>query len=165
MSHNPAWKQEFEQSRSSILQATDGWLSDVRHIGSTSLEESIARPVVDILAGISDLQGLNECSFLIEGLNFQRVATPEWCEEEFCALLLKPRVGEATHSVLVVKYGGQLWERSLAIRQRLATDQDEWQRLLQMKLEHFQPGCSAAQNYADAKREFFADLERRIALG
>lgn len=163
MAFNPQWMQEFEQTKSSILQATDGWLSDVQHIGSTSVPDSVARPVVDVVAGISDLQGLNDCCLLIEGLNFLRIETPDWCEQELCGLLIKPRHGEATHSVLVVRHNGALWQKSLAIRDRLRSNADEWQTLLQIKLEHFQPGCSARQQYENAKAEYFEDLADRIS--
>lgn len=135
---------------------------DIRHFGGTSLAGATARPVIDLIAGMSDLSGLNQASTLIEGLNFRRETTPDWCADELCALLLKPRVGEATHAVLVVRNQGSLWRRAMAISERLTQRADERQALQQIKVEHFQSGCSAQADYEAAKAAFFSDLEYRI---
>lgn len=158
MTYNPQWRQDFEQTRSNVLQATEGWIHDVQHIGGTALENSLARPVVDVLAGLSEMHGLNEASRLIEGINYRRVETPLWCEEELCALLHKPRVGEVTHTVLLVKLGGALWQRGLAITTRLSENLHDRQRLQNLKVDNFKPGCHAPERYAEAKQVFFESL-------
>lgn len=163
MEFNPLWKQEFEQSRSSILQAAEGWIVDVQHAGSTAVTGGIARPIVDLVAGLSDLQQLNQVSMLVEGLNFKRIETPAWCEDELCAHLIKPRNAEETHSLLVVKHEGNLWNRASAIRNQLQNSTEDWERFKQLKLDNFQPSCSAAANYEIAKSQFFGDLEIKIA--
>lgn len=165
MSYNPQWPQEFEQSRSSILQAAQGWIVDVQHCGSTALRESIARPVVDMVAGLSDLQQLNPVCSLLEGLNYRRVEVPPWCEEELCGMLIKPRSSDPTHSVLVVTEQGTLWQRAIAMRNFLSNHPEDWANFKQLKLDYFQPGCSAELNYESAKSQFFATLEEKMNGG
>lgn len=162
MSYNPQWQQEFEQTKSSVLQAAQGWVTNVQHIGSTCLPDGIARPIVDVVAGLTDMQGLNEAALLIEGLNYARVESPEWCSDELTALLQKPRTGEATHTVLLVRFEGDAWRRSLAIRQRLMSNLVEWQQLQTVKQDNFAAGCQALHRYNAAKDSFFAELEGRI---
>jgi GrpB-like predicted nucleotidyltransferase (UPF0157 family) len=162
MKYNPLWVQEFEQSRSSILQATEGWVVDVQHIGSTFLKDGIAQPIVDLMAGLDDMRGLNEAAMLIEGLNFRRVETPEWCAAELSGLLLKPRFGEVTHTVLLLRRGGACWNRALAIRSRLESHLSDWQMLQNVKLENRALTCDAHSRYAVAKDLFFANLEDEI---
>jgi GrpB-like predicted nucleotidyltransferase (UPF0157 family) len=146
-----------------LLWATEGWLHEVQHIGSTSIQNGIARPVIDMIAGMHDLKGLNEACTLIEGLNYARVASPDWCEDELTALLQKPRSGSPTHTVLVVRHGGPSWQRSLAIRDWLATNLIDWQQLQNLKRDQFTGGCDAIERYAAAKALFFAGLEQQIA--
>lgn len=162
MAHNEHWEQEFVQSRSMLLQATEGWLSDLRHIGSTALPELIAQPIIDMIAQMEDLQGLNEAAELIQGLNYARVAAPEWCQDELVAMLHKPRRGEPTHSVLVVRKGSLLWRRALAIRELLEGSWGDRQKFENLKRDHFKPGCAAEEQYRLAKAEFFNELEARI---
>ena len=159
MSYNPTWQQEYEQTKSGLLSATQGWLTDVAHIGSTAIIDGIARPVIDVLAGMQDLQGLNEVSELIEGLNFNRVESPAWCEDELCAFLQKPRKAEPTHTVLVVKYEGRIWKSALAVRQHLSDNLMAWQALQSLKQDHFHAGCSALAEYTQAKQSFFEKID------
>ncbi len=165
MLYNQMWQQEFEQSRSSILQATDGWVVDLQHIGSTYLRNGIARPIVDMMAGMEDIQGLNEAALLIEGLNYRRVEAPEWCSAELCAWLHKPRSGEITHSVLLLKRGGAGWQRAIAVRDWLESHLADWQSLQNVKKENRTLTCDALQRYSLAKDLFFANLEDQIAAG
>ncbi len=162
MSHNPHWAQEFEQTRSLILWGTEGWVTDLQHIGSTALPDGVAQPVIDVLAGLRDLRGLNEAAALIEGLNYVRVASPDWCAEELTAMLQKPRVGAPTHTVLLVRQGEGTWRRTLAIRDWLACHPEDWQQFQALKRAHFTAGCDALERYTTAKDQFFHALEQLL---
>ncbi len=159
MSHNRQWLQEFQQSKSLLLWAAEGWIREIEHIGSTSMPDGVAQPVIDMLAGMQELRGLNEAAALIEGLNYVRVASPDWCADELTAWLHKPRVGEITHSVLLVRLGGRAWQRALQIRHWLHEHQSDWQYFQTLKREHFTAECDAADRYAAAKTVFFQTLE------
>lgn len=159
MAYNPQWPQEFEQARSMLLWASEGWIRDIQHIGGTAIPDSVAQPVIDMLAGMSDIRGLNEAAELMEGLNYARVPSPEWCADELTAHLQKPRVGSVTHTVLLVRQGGSVWQRGLAIRDRLRWNIVDRQRLEAIKREHFTDSCHAQVNYAAAKGDFFSSLE------
>ncbi|MEZ6134556.1 MAG: GrpB family protein [Pirellulaceae bacterium] len=162
MSHNHQWGQEFLQSRSMLFYATDGWLNEVRHIGGTALPEMVTQPVIDMLAGMEDIRGLNAAAELIEGLNYQRTPSPEWCQNELVAMLQKPRVGEPTHTVLIARKDGPVWQHCLAVQEFLGKNLAERQRFENLKRDHFQPGCAAEQEYAIAKSRYFHELAQRI---
>lgn len=155
---NPQWPQEFEQTKSSVLFATQGWVVGIEHIGSTALADGISRPIIDVMAGMQDLQGLNQAAELINGLNFRRLESPTWCDRELCAYLEKPREGEATHSVLLVRQGGILWRTALAVRRFLNDNLLAWQQLQSLKQDNFHSGCQAYDAYCAAKNDFFTAI-------
>ncbi len=159
MAYNRQWPQEFEQSRSMLLWASEGWIQDIQHIGGTALPGSVAQPVIDMLAGMSEIHGLNEAAELIEGLNYTRVPSPDWCADELTAHLQKPRAGLVTHTVLLVRQGGAVWRQGVAVREQLRWNIGDRQRLETIKREHFIDGCHAHVNYAAAKHNFFNALE------
>ncbi|HBE71534.1 MAG TPA: GrpB family protein [Planctomycetaceae bacterium] len=159
LSHfNRMWEQEFEQTRSLLLGATEGWIGAVEHIGSTAVPDMVARPTVDALAGMSDLSGLNEAALLIEGLNFCRRPAPLWCEDELVAYLEKPRAGEATHSVLLVAREGKCWQTALDAREKLRTAPQLRDELETIKKANFVAGCQAQTQYDASKSAFFDSL-------
>src|SRR5690606_24049847 len=102
-----------------------------------------------------ELQGLNEAAELVEGLNYVRLPSPSWCDDELTAYLQKPRVGEVTHTVLLVRREGAIWQRALAIRDHLQQSISDRQLLDTLKREHLVDTCDAVQRYASAKNDFF----------
>lgn len=162
MAYNRSWPQEFEQSRSSLLWASEGWISEVQHIGSTAIEGSLAQPIIDMLAGLDDMQGLNHAAELLVGLNYSRLPSPDWCDEELTAYLHKPRVGDVTHTVLLARRGGAIWQRALAIRDHLQQAISDRQLFEMLKREHLVDTCDAAQRYEAAKSDFFQILDDHL---
>jgi GrpB-like predicted nucleotidyltransferase (UPF0157 family) len=56
--HNPAWFDWYLEEKTSLLAALGSVVKDIDHIGSTSVDDLIAKPIVDIL-----LQVTPECDF------------------------------------------------------------------------------------------------------
>jgi GrpB-like predicted nucleotidyltransferase (UPF0157 family) len=50
MHYDPRWPQEFEQTRSGILQCCRGDVIEVCHIGSTAVSGLVAQPIIDLVA-------------------------------------------------------------------------------------------------------------------
>lgn len=162
MLHNPNWAQEFEQARSMILWATEGRVAEVCHIGSTAVPGGVAQPVIDLIAGLHDMRALNEAASLIEGLNYSRVASPQWCDDDLTAVLHRPRGGAPTHTVMLVRRAGPTWHRALAVRDWLSRHPQDWQQFQALKRAHFTAGCDAWERYTTAKDQFFHALEQLI---
>ena len=121
MHHDARWRQEFEQTRSSILQSCEGRVVAVEHIGSTAIGGLIARPIVDAVAVVADPVDLSDSAMLVEGLNFREVQRPEWTlsliGNTSVYLLEKPRHGETTHRVYVIGQGSRLLDQAIRLRE------------------------------------------------
>lgn len=157
MHFSPSWNQEFEQTKSMVLWATEGWISEVCHIGGTAIENSVSAPTIDVVAGISNLAGLNEAAEMISGLQYQRQPAPDWSDQELVAWFSRSKADQLTHTVLLVKHRGEIWRQCLEIKERLSQDYLLREQLEQLKLEHFTLQSSALA-YAQAKSQFFQRL-------
>jgi len=51
--HRPSWRRDFAHHRARIEQALSGLAPVIDHIGSTSLEDIVAKPIIDILVGLN----------------------------------------------------------------------------------------------------------------
>lgn len=80
--HDPRWKQEFEQMRSCVFDAAQGWVTAVEHVGSTYFPTIIARPSIDLVAGLVEGGNMLETADYLEGLNFQRLPLPKWISDK-----------------------------------------------------------------------------------
>lgn len=163
MHYDPRWPQEFEQTRSNVLQSCQGWVTAVEHIGSTAISGLIAQPIIDVIAAVEDAEGLAPASMAIEGLNFRRVSAPEWIADEPGCLLEKPRHGTATHRLLLVVRESPPWRRAIRLRERLRADPDTAVRFEETKVARWRRGEGDPQRYEADKAIFFAHLEDQIS--
>ncbi len=58
--HNPAWKDAYERHKRCILEAIPDPGLSIDHIGSTSLGDISAKPIIDILVGLQSAAQLDE---------------------------------------------------------------------------------------------------------
>ncbi|MCM2370889.1 GrpB family protein [Aporhodopirellula aestuarii] len=160
MHHDARWRQEFEQTRSSILQCCEGRVVAVEHIGSTAISGIIARPIVDAIAVVADPVDLSESAELIEGLNFLRVEMPEWAKlgGGGQVALQKPRHGEITHRIYAVTQGSPLLRQTTRLRDYLRSNPDVAISFEEAKVEAWRDCEGDPDAYADAMAVVFADL-------
>ncbi|MEM6471315.1 MAG: GrpB family protein [Planctomycetota bacterium] len=160
MHYDPRWRQEFEQTRSSVLQCCLGWVTDLQHIGSTAIDGMIARPVLDVIATVENDderdQALAESAALIEGLNFRRMTPPMWAAETIA--LEKPRSGSPTHRVFLSYRDSPFCRTSVLIRDCLRSDRELSIRFEEMKVARWKQGEGDPERYAEDKSVFFTHL-------
>ncbi len=163
--YDPRWRQEFQQTRSSILQSCQGWVVAVEHIGSTAIAGLIARPTIDAIAGVTSGEALEPAALLIEGLNFRRVESPSWASEAIA--LRKPRHAnpadpEPTHQVLLMRVECPAWNRALEVRDWMLSHREDAVRFEEAKVARWRNGEGDRQRYQSDKAIFFAHLEDQI---
>ncbi|NND99259.1 MAG: GrpB family protein [Pirellulaceae bacterium] len=170
MHYDPRWKQEFEQTRSSILQSCGGWVTCVEHIGSTAISGLIARPTIDILAAVAPTSSTNErehalteAANLIEGLNFRRHPVAAWAIDSI--LLDKPRHGAATHRIYLTATQSPAWRQALAIRDHLRRDPELAIRFEETKVARWRSSEGDPEKYEKDKSVFFTHLLDQLGGG
>ena len=166
MHYDPRWRQEFQQTRSSILHSCAGWVTAVEHIGSTAISGLIARPTVDVVAAVADAEAMNSAVSLIEGLNFRLVESADWTQE--AAVLTKPRHLSATqpdptHQVWLVVADSLTWVRLIRMRDWLRSHADTAIRFEEAKVAYWRSAEGDLAAYQSDKSLFFAHLEDQMA--
>lgn len=102
-----------------IVEAIGEWIvGDVHHVGSTAVPGLEAKPIIDILVGVGDLEQSRRCSEPLAGLGY--LYAPYLPEEMhwFC----KPHPSQRTHHVHLVPVGAGRYADELTFRDRLRTD-------------------------------------------
>lgn len=168
MHHDARWRQEFEQTRSSILQSCEGRVVAVEHIGSTAIGGLIARPVIDGIAVVADPVDLADASMLIEGLNFRSIEIPDWAQPLISMsgaanpqLLEKPRHGETTHRIYVVNQGTRLSEQAVRLRDFLQSNPELAIEFEERKVEIWKSCDGQVASYHEGMTVVFEEFGRR----
>lgn len=162
MHYDPRWPQEFEQTKSGILQSCQGDVIQVEHIGSTAIAGLIAQPIIDVVAAAASPAAFESAALAIQGLYIRQLSSPAWAGESL--LFAKPRHGEITHQILLTARKSATWRRVLAVRDALRQDRDRALRFEEFKVRHWQVGQGEAEQYERDKSLFFAHLEEQLGI-
>ena len=69
--HDPAWAEAFAAEAQAIGAALAGPLIAVHHIGSTAIPGICAKPIIDMLAEVRDLDSLDQAAPALVALGYQ----------------------------------------------------------------------------------------------
>jgi len=161
MHHDARWRQEFEQTRSGLLQSCQGRVTNVAHVGSTAIPGLIAQPIIDVVAVISRPDDLTAAIDSIEGLNFRRVETARWAAS--AVTLEKPRHGEPTHRVWLLHPEDDFLHRAVRLRDYLRQNPETAIQFEETKVARWKQAEGDPEKYQADKSIYFAHLEDQLS--
>jgi GrpB-like predicted nucleotidyltransferase (UPF0157 family) len=152
--YDPAWPDAFERERVALEAAIGPWVvGGIHHVGSTAIPGLEAKPIIDILAGVEDLESSRACFEPLARLEY--VYAPYRSEEMhwFC----KPRPGRRTHHLHLVPIGSRRYVEELAFRDLLRAEPNVAGAYLALKRELTKRFRDDREGYTDAKAGFIRE--------
>jgi GrpB-like predicted nucleotidyltransferase (UPF0157 family) len=152
--YDPEWSRRFERERDALQAVLTSWLDgEIEHIGSTAVPGLAAKPVIDMLAPVRDLEASRDAFEPLRELGYAyREHRPE------AHAFSKPAGAgwwEATHGLHLTERGSDLWVERLAFRDALRADPVLAAEYEAWKLEQANaPGADGP--YAGSKFDFVA---------
>jgi GrpB-like predicted nucleotidyltransferase (UPF0157 family) len=117
-----SWTGRWLLSFTEEARRLDGAFADVgasiEHIGSTSVRGLVAKPIIDVLVGVTDLSDVEVRVGAMEAIGYEYVAAYE-SEIPDRRYFRRPRARPRTFHVHCVERAGRLWSRHLAFRDHL----------------------------------------------
>lgn len=139
--YDPRWPILYEEEKARILDLIGHIVVTIEHIGSTSVPNLGAKPIIDIGVAIHRLADAEECILPLQSLGYQYV--PEY-EEDIPErrYFRKGPPGLRTHHIHMAELTSDFWERHILFRDFLRAH----------------PGV--ARQYHHLKKELAAKLDR-----
>ncbi len=145
--YDPEWPRWFEAERATLERVLAPWLvQGIHHIGSTSVPGLAAKPIIDMIAGVRELEEARAAFEPLYALGYRhREHRPE------AHLFWK-----AAYGVHLTEAGSDLCRERLAFRDALraepalAAEYEEW------KLRHATGSAGRGGSYTADKRPFVA---------
>ncbi len=147
------WPKKFKTHAKIIADAIGGAALRIEHIGSTSVPELAAKPIIDILVVVTD--SADESAYLaqLQSAGYVlRVREPDWNEHRMF------RTSEKNVHVHIYSAGCQEIERNLTFRDRLRRNVDDRSRYEKTKRELATKAWSDMNAYAKAKTEVIENI-------
>jgi GrpB-like predicted nucleotidyltransferase (UPF0157 family) len=151
VAYDPQWPTRFERERALLEQAIGPWVvGGIHHVGSTAVPGLDAKPIVDILAGVEDLE--TSRAYFEPLAELEYLYAPYLPNEMhwFC----KPDPSRRTHHLHLVPHDSPRYRDELAFRDHLRSNPRKARDYAEMKhglAERFERD---REGYTDAKAAF-----------
>lgn len=161
VSHDPKWRQLFQQEAEQLTAVLGSSVAAVHHIGSTAIPTIYAKPIVDILLVVQDLAALDEKQPRMEALGYE--ALGEFGIPGRRYFRRDNLSGERTHQVHVFENDSPQIKRHLAFRDYLINRPETAQEYSDLKRELAAKHPEDIELYMDGKDEFVKKIDMRTA--
>jgi GrpB-like predicted nucleotidyltransferase (UPF0157 family) len=158
--YRPVWPALFETERDLLEAALGSWIfGGIEHVGSTAVPGLAAKPVIDIMVGVADLEGSRGAFPALGGLGYLHAPYKREIMHWFC----KPSVVKRTHHLYLIEPDTPEWAARIAFRDYLRAHLETARFYEGLKRELAQRFPDDRESYTQAKGEFVAEVVR-IAL-
>lgn len=153
--YDARWPEVFDAERGRLLKVLRPWLrGDVEHIGSTSVAELPAKPIIDMLAGVQDLDAAAEAVPALTAMGYQAGShRPHEAIWLFAPAGAAPP--ERSFHLHLTEVGSDLWLERLTFRNALRADPELTRAYGRLKQLLARQGLGLVE-YTDRKRDFVA---------
>src|SRR5699024_6514504 len=155
------WKDEFERIKHSILKNSDLDEEIIQHIGSTAIVGMSAKPIIDIVIGIDDLENISKELFKsIEKVGFLRlkVNSPN---ELVLAKFFNNTYKNKTHYIYLVEYKEELWNDIIFFRDYLNDNKSARDRYLDIKKSYADKNSIGINESTSFKESFVKEINQK----
>ncbi|MEU6715603.1 GrpB family protein [Nonomuraea sp. NPDC046802] len=160
--YDPAWPVLYGREADRIRGALGPSVLLLEHVGSTSVPELPAKPILDVLLVVADSADEPAYAPPLEAAGFRlAIREPDWYEHR---VFRRPESDMAV-TLHVLSEGCPEIERMLLFRDRLRADDADRRLYERTKRELAGRDWKQMQNYADAKTEVVEAIIARATLG
>jgi GrpB-like predicted nucleotidyltransferase (UPF0157 family) len=159
--YNVAWPAAFLAERELLAPILEPWLAgSIEHIGSTAVPGLAAKPIIDIMAPVKDLESSRAALAELRHIGYYyapyKAAVMHW--------LCKPSPEARTHHLHLVPFNSDLWTERLAFRNLLATSPSVARDYVALKYRLAAVHRHDRERYTEAKGSFI-ETALRGAVG
>ena len=133
---------------------------EIEHIGSTSVEDLVARQIIDIMVGLHEFSCTDSLVPEIVNLGYTYFSQFEDVlpNRKFFKKLVNDN---ATHHIHMVELNSEFWERHLLFRDYLKKNSETKEEYATLKKELAKRDWKESNDFAEAKTEFIKNVERQ----
>ncbi|MCR8630454.1 GrpB family protein [Paenibacillus radicis (ex Xue et al. 2023)] len=157
--YNPEWVTEYNVEKVKIVQLLKDLIQGIEHIGSTAIPGLAAKPVIDMMVGINNLQDLTKLHYeQLKTIGYEFVDHPHFPERRF---FRKGQWRAGTHHLHIYEHKADNWNSNLLFRDYLINHPDLLREynVLKKELELVYKNDRAA--YTKAKAPFIESVIRK----
>ncbi len=153
--YDPAWPEMFHREAATLTHVLRPWITGgVHHVGSTAVPGLAAKPIIDIMVGVVDLDSSRPCIDLLADLSYCYAPYRDQEMHWFC----KPSPARRTHHLHLVPTASGRFADVLAFRDYLRANPSAAWQYAQLKRQLANRFADDREAYTDGKSGMIASL-------
>ena len=158
--YNSDWPKVFEQEYGLLFQTLSDSVTQIEHIGSTSVPGLLSKPIIDIMIGLADFSIADNLVPKIVSLGYIYFSEFEdvMPNRRFFKKLVD---GTATHHIHMTEIDSKFWQRHLLFRNYLRSNPNAANEYAMLKKELSKQDWGDSNDFAEAKTEFIKNIEEQ----
>ncbi|MEM9806907.1 MAG: GrpB family protein [Cyanobacteria bacterium P01_D01_bin.56] len=161
VAHDPQWLEAFELESQRVTDALGENVVAIHHIGSTSIPNLYAKPIIDLLVEVRDILKVDGHSASMEGLGYEVMG--EYGIPGRRYFRKNSQEGVRTHHVHTFLAGSEQVERHLAFRDYMIAHPEDAQRYGELKRRLAREYPTNIDGYMDGKDGFIREMDMKAA--
>jgi GrpB-like predicted nucleotidyltransferase (UPF0157 family) len=158
--YDPLWESAFVDENERIAGVLGTVIKRIEHYGSTAVPGMRAKPILDILVGVSPINDWEKCRGPLEDLGYDYAANAGVPGHHIFG---RGRdLTERTHLVHVVEFLGEEWHVNLALRDALRRDSGLRARYAEEKERAVAAAPEGRARYNELKGPFIEKLKAEL---
>ncbi|MGP0689648.1 GrpB family protein [Priestia aryabhattai] len=149
------WALSFNEEKKLLKDIISDIAILIEHIGSTSVKGLGAKPIVDIMIGVCNLEKVGGFIEPLSNIGYEHVFHKEFPNRRF---FRKGLWRAGTHHLHIYKYESEEWNRNILFRDYLRKHPDVRNQYNQLKIELAQKYSCDRVGYTEAKAQFITDV-------
>lgn len=145
------WPDKFDQEKQRLQGIIGRWVEGgIEHIGSTAIPGLVAKPVIDIMAGVRSLEESRPAIELLNQNGYEYWPYKPQVMHWFC----RPSDAFRTHHLHLIPFASELWKERLIFRDTLRANQALAEKYAALKKRLAQQFRHDRETYTDMKEPF-----------
>ncbi|GAA0713104.1 GrpB family protein [Paraclostridium ghonii] len=157
LEYNPDWKAEFIKEAKDIYKIMGKEVVKVHHIGSTSIPGIDAKPVIDILVEVKNIENVDLYNESLKSLGY--IAKGEYCIPNRRFFL--KGIYKRTHHIHVFESGNSEIKRHINFRDYMIQHPEEAKQYAELKKELAKTFRYDIEGYCNGKDAFVKGIDKK----
>lgn len=152
------WIEEFEKTKEVIIQAIEFPEERIQHIGSTSIEGMKAKPIIDIVLGVEDINNISEDRFIqLKSIGFHQLKV-EMENEIVLAKFMDDTFEVKTHYIHLTDFEGKQWKEYMIFKELLQNNSNVREEYIVLKERYITEQTTGIKEYTEYKGSFIREI-------
>ncbi len=155
--HNENWSKKYQEEAKKITAILGGNIINIHHIGSTAIPSIKAKPVIDILVEVKNIEKIDEYNDQMASLGYEAMGESGIEGRRF----FRKGGNNRTHHVHVFQAGSEEIERHINFRDYMTAHPDEAMQYSQLKDRVAKEYTYDIQGYMAGKNSFIKEIDKK----